>query len=181
MRIVRLLHSCGENSGYYFDLHEDTLKQIGLLDENRRTSFKDFDLLFNAVEMLNDAVMAEKVEPVLSHNDFYDQNFLVSADRMDLIDWEYSGMSDYASDIAVFICCCPDYSYEDALHIFELYFDRPMTQAEVFHCIAYSAVVAFHWFVWALYKDVCGEPVDEFLYYYYRYTKMFINAAQEMQ
>ena len=99
---------------------------------------------------------------------------------MHLIDWEFAGMSDYASDLAVFVACCPDYTYEDALRVFELYFGRRLTAEELFHCVAYTAVISFHWFVWALYKDVTGEPVGEFLYYYYRYTKLFGRKAVEL-
>ncbi len=181
MRIASALHNSGARSDFFFDIHEDTLKQIGLLDDKRRALFPEFAELLEAASALNEDVRAQGVAPVLSHNDFYDQNFLVTEDRMDLIDWEFSGMSDYASDLGVFICCCPDYTYEDALQIFEMYFGRTPTKDELFHCVAYTAVVSFHWLVWALYKDVCGEPVGEFLDFYYRYTKLFCSKALEMK
>ena len=43
----------------------------------------------------------------LTHNDFFMLNFLIDdQDDMSLIDWEYSGMSDYASDFGTFTVCC---------------------------------------------------------------------------
>lgn len=179
MRLIRRLHECGVASEFIFDLHEDTLKQIALLSEGHRTSFPDFEELFQMAERLNEVVKADGLAPVLSHNDFYDANFLIRGDEMYLIDWEYSGMSDYASDLAVFICCS-DYTYEDAMEVLEAYFERPLTPSELRHCVAYLSVVSFHWFVWALYRDMCGDPVGEYLYLYYKYTKLYGRAALAM-
>ena len=181
MKMIRRLHESGLDCGFVKDMHEDTLLQIKLLDERRRTQFKDFSELLDLADSLNKDVMADGLAPVPCHNDFYDQNFLITDRGMDLIDWEFAGMSDYASDLAVFIACCPDYTYEDALKIYGLYFGRNLTERELFHCVAYTAVVSFHWFVWALYTDACGEPVGEFLYYYYRYTKLFGAKALELK
>lgn len=179
MAMIRQLHNCGVVSDWGFDIHQDTLKQIALLNEGRRTSFPDFEELLAQAEYLNDIVKADGLAPVLSHNDFYDANFLVHGDEMYLIDWEYSGMSDYASDLAVFICCS-DYSYDEAMEALEVYFERPLTKAELLHCVAYLSVVSFHWFVWALYRDMCGDPVGEFLYLWYKYAKRYGQAALAM-
>ncbi len=179
MEIGRTLHRSGIASAWTFDVHEDTKKMLALLDERRRTSFPDFDQLYDLAERLNDLVKCAPEDMVLCHNDFYEPNFLVQKDRMHLIDWEYSGMSDYASDLAVYICCS-DYTYDEALHVLELYFQRPLTAEELFHCIGYLSVVSFHWFVWALYKDACGTPVGEFLYLWYKYTKSYGAKALEL-
>ena len=116
MEIGRTLHRSGIASAWTFDVHEDTKKMLALLDERHRTSFPDFDQLYDLAERLNDLVKCAPENMVLCHNDFYEPNFLVQKDRMHLIDWEYSGMSDYASDLAVYICCS-DYTYDEALHV----------------------------------------------------------------
>ncbi len=179
MRLIRKLHESGADTGFVFDIHEDTKKQIALLDEGRRTAFRDFGELYELADTLNAKVKEDGLAPVLCHNDFYDPNLLVSGDEMHLIDWEYSGMSDYASDLAVFIACS-DYTYDEAMEALEAYFERPLTPEELFHNVAYLSVVSFHWFIWALYKDMCGDPVAEFLYLWYKYTKMYGNAALKM-
>ena len=130
MEIGRTLHRSGIASAWTFDVHEDTKKMLALLDERHRTSFPDFDQLYDLAERLNDLVKCAPENMVLCHNDFYEPNFLVQKDRMHLIDWEYSGMSDYASDLAVYICCS-DYTYDEALHVLELYFQRPLTAEAV--------------------------------------------------
>lgn len=179
MGMIRRLHECGEDTGFLFDIHEDTKKQIALLDRGRRVSFRDFSELCELADTLNEKVKADGLPPVLCHNDFYDPNLLVSGEEMYLIDWEYSGMSDYASDLAVFIACS-DYAYDEAMEVLEVYFGRALTDDELFHNVAYLSVVSFHWFIWALYKDMCGDPVGEYLYLWYRYTKMYGKAALEM-
>lgn len=180
MQIARTLHTCGEISAFDFDVHEDTKNTIRLLGERQRTSFEDFDELLATADRLNDLVKADGIPPVLCHNDFYEPNFLVRGDEMHLIDWEYSGMSDYASDLAVFICCS-DYTYPEALHALEVYFGRPLSHEELLHCVAYVSVVSFHWFIWALYRDACGEPVGEWLYLWYRYAKSYGRKADEIR
>ena len=178
--MLRKLHESGARCGAAKDMHEDTLKMLELLSDGEKARIEDFAELLSLAGKLNDVAMANGARLVPCHNDFYDRNFLVADGEMDLIDWEFAGMSDYASDLAVFIACCPDYSYEQALQVFEQYFGQPLTREELIHCVAYSAVVSFHWLVWALYKDETGDPVGEFLDYYYRYTKMFGAKAREL-
>lgn len=178
MEIARTLHGCGVDSGFELDMHQDTLKQIELLDSKWRGYFKDFDEMLEVAERLNVVANEHGAKTVLCHNDFYDTNFLVSDERIDLIDWEFSGMSDYASDLAVFICCS-DYTYEESLEVLHEYFGRDLTDEEMLHCISYLAVISFHWLVWALYQEVVGASTP-FLDIYYKYTQMFEKAALEL-
>ena len=113
---------------------------------------------------------------MLCHNDFYAPNFLVGQDRIRLIDWEYSGVSDYASDLGTFICCS-DYTYEEALAVLEVYFGRKPDARELAHCVSSIAISSYYWFIWALYKDACGAPTGEWLYLWYRNAKTFGKAA----
>lgn len=179
MKIARTLHECGCSSEFDFNIYEATSEIIGMLGAAQRTSFKDFEPLRARNDELALLVAQDGVAPVLCHNDFYAPNFLVAGDRIDLIDWEYSGMSDYASDLGTFICCS-DYTYDEALSVLETYFGRPLSSAELFHCVAYVALSGFYWFIWALYKDMCGDPVGEWLYLWYRYAKTYGQKAHEL-
>lgn len=176
--MARTLHTCGKVSPWSFDLHDETLKILHLLDDRSRTTFKDFPELLELSESMHDMVVSDDVEPCLCHNDFYDPNFLVVGDKLYLIDWEYSGMSDYASDLGTFVCCS-DYGIDEAMRVYELYFGRTPTELEKRHCLAFTALASFYWFVWALFKEACGDPVGEWLYLWYKNTKLFGNAALE--
>ena len=59
------------------------------------------------------------------------------------------------------------------------YFERPLTSAELAHCLSYVALSSYYWFVWALYKDACGAPVGEWLYLWYKNAKLFGRKAHE--
>lgn len=180
MAMARTLHACGKKSKWNFDVHENTKALIEMLDARHRASFRDFKDLYELIDGLNAEVRADEVEPCLCHNDFYSPNILVSGERMYLIDWEYSGMSDYASDLGTFICCS-DYTYDEALAVLDEYFQRTPTAHELFHCVSYIAICSYYWFIWALYKDACGAPVGEWLYLWYKNAKLFGKKAREIK
>ena len=179
--MARTLHASDADTGFEYDVYQGTLDIIELLDAHHRTSFKDFEPLLELSKTLMQKAAAHDARRCLCHCDFYDTNFLVTSDtEIQLIDWEYSGMSDYAVDLGVFISCCDDYTLDDANRIIDLYFEGRATDEQRFHCLAYTALVSFYWFVWALYKDECGDPVGEYLYLWYRYTKSYGKVALEM-
>ena len=116
----------------------------------------------------------------LTHNDFFYLNFLLDEDdRYYLIDWEYSGMSDYASDFGTFVVCS-QLTEDQALQALEYYFGRTPTEAEVRHNLAYVAFAGWCWYNWSLYKESRGENVGEWFYIYYKYAKNYLNKALEL-
>lgn len=176
--MARTLHGSGIISEWDFDIYEETQKLLHLIEGRQFTKFKDFDELVDQAQSLH-GMLDSHAPKCLCHNDFYDPNILVRADEMHLIDWEYSGMSDYASDLGTFICCS-DYTCDEALRVLGMYFQRDLTQAELFHCIAYTSLASFYWFIWALYKELCGDPVGEWLYIWYRCAKTYGRKALEI-
>ena len=179
LELGRRLHDSGEKSEWSFDVYRDAVAIVELLGRKSYPSFPDREELGRSAGVLDAFVRADRVEPCLCHNDFYSPNFLVRGEEMYLIDWEYSAMSDYASDLGTFICCS-DYSVDEARHVIELYFGRTPTDAEMRHCLAYVALAAYYWFVWALYKESTGDPVGEWLYLWYRTAKAYSALALDL-
>ena len=174
MKIGRTLHESGVQSPWTFDVYAkaaDIVRLLGCVE------FKGFDELEKRAAILDKCVKADGVPPVLCHNDFYEPNFLVHAEGIDLIDWEYSAMSDYASDLGTFVCCS-DFGIPEAEGVFRTYFQREPTPEEMRHCMAYVSLSAYYWFVWALYKDKAGDPVGEWLYLWYRMARDFGKHAE---
>lgn len=176
MEIGRKLHNSGATSPWNFDVYAKAVDIVELLGQ---IDFKGFTELAELASRLDSYVKSDGVEPVLCHNDFYDPNFLVHDDGMDLIDWEYSAMSDYASDLGTFICCS-DYSISEAGDVISEYFGREPSAGEMRHCMAYVGLSAYYWFVWALYKEKAGDPVGEWLYLWYRMAGLFGRHAEEL-
>lgn len=176
MELIRRLHQSGEGSQWTYDLFEKAQSMMEMLGARSYPSFPDYEPLRDRASRLDALVKKDGVAPCLCHNDFYNPNFLVSDEGMYLIDWEYSALSDYASDLGVFICCS-DYDEDEADRVLETYFQRPLTEGEYRHCIAYVALAAYHWFIWALYKEATGDPVGEWLYLWYRCAKTYSVKA----
>ena len=180
MAMLRTLHGSGIDSGFPFSIYDNAQMIVEKLNQRQRTSFTDFEMLSSTIDTANAIARRNGARSCLCHNDFYAPNLLVKGEHMQLIDWEYAGMSDYANDLATFICCCEEYSYYDALAVFAEYFQREPTQTELLHCVASVAVNSYYWFVWALYKDACGEPVGEWVYLWYKRAKEYGKKAVEL-
>lgn len=179
MEMARQLHSCGVTSTWSFDVFENTRGILELLSDEERGRYEDFNQIRALIDGLEERVRATSGAPVLCHNDFYDPNFLVRGEEISLIDWEYSGMSDYASDLGTFICCS-DYSFDEALDVLREYFQREPSTNELFHCVSYVAFAAWYWFVWALYKDQCGDPVGDWQDLWHRYASEYGRRAEQL-
>ena len=179
MQLARTLHRSGNHAEWKFDVYEKALDIVAELKARGRKAFNDFEEIAANVARVHEFVAADDVEPCLCHNDFYDPNFLVGPDRIRLIDWEYAGESDYASDLGTFICCS-DYTYEEALDVLNSYFEGNITPNDLKHCVGYVCISSFYWFVWAIYQDALGNPVGEYLYLWYRYTKLYAAHALEL-
>lgn len=176
LALVRKLHASGEVSAWSFDVYEKAEEIVKLLGSKSYPSFPDFAELADRAKLLNDFVKSDGVDQVLCHNDFYNPNFLVRDDLIYLVDWEYSAMSDYASDLGTFVCCS-DYTIDEAEDVIMQYFGRKPTAVERRHCLAYVSISAYYWFVWALYKESTGDPVGEWLYLWYRAAKTYGRYA----
>lgn len=180
MSMARLLHGSGERSPWAFDVFAKAETLSSMIPESSKRAVSDYAQLEARIARLHAFVASDGVEPCLCHNDFYSPNFLVSREGMHLIDWEYSGMADYASDIGTFICHS-DYSYAEAKSVVNAYFEGDASEGDMRHCMAYVALTAWHWFVWSIFKEVSGEPVGgDWAYRWYRFARDYSVAALEL-
>jgi len=182
---MRRLHTSGRTVGNTLDLYAQAaaLKQRlsggGGIDKSARLGFPEFARLDEQASRINDFCRAEAVPGVLCHNDFYASNILIAGDKLAVIDWEYAGMGDAAGDLGTFICCS-DYTWEEAQEVFTTYYGRLPTAQELRHCTAYVALAAYYWWVWALYKDACGDALGNWPYVWYRFAKDYGLRALAM-
>lgn len=174
---LRTLHEAKVQSEFDFDVWGkiDVFKEK--LRSTPKVDYPEFSQLSEQMEKLRQYVEREPVEPILCHCDSYAPNFMVHKNGMELIDWEYSGNSDPAFDLGVFICCSKDYSYEDALEILKIYYQRELTPSDLRHCLAYIAIASYYWFVWALYQESSGRPVGSYLYLWHKCTKTYLEKS----
>lgn len=110
------------------------------------------------------------------HNDPVPENFLTSPSGTSyLIDWEYSGMNSIYWDIAAYIL--ESQLPEKAIYyLLETYFNRHITNNELFKIKIYILAQDLLWTTWALVRHYNG---DDFLdYYVFRYERLKRNIRQ---
>lgn len=178
LQLVKKLHDQKITSPYDFNIWQRTLDFIDLIIDHRK-DFSDFNEIFNGMQELYELTKTDDVKKILCHCDCYDPNFLVDKNGVvTLIDWEYSGNDDPANDLGTFICCS-DYTFEEALEIFDIYFGRKPTDKELRHCLAYVAIASYYWFVWAIYQESIGNMVGDYLFLWYKNTKLYMEKTKD--
>lgn len=179
MQLLRTLHTAGKQSRWDVDLWKNTVQILSLLHDRDRANTYNLNALFKLMSRLHTALENDSVPACLCHVDFYDPNLLVSDGGMDLIDWEYSGMSDFAVDLGTFICCS-DYTFEEAMQVIEMYFERTPTAQERAHVIGYIALASFYWLVWGLRQESEHQSVGEYLELWHTYAWRYGRVASDL-
>ena len=176
MSLSRHLHDAGARMSRSFDFVEEGLRYEALLAAHGPIQVPGYHELRDKVLRLKAHADADGFPQVPSHNDFFPPNFLVAEDgHIDLIDWEYAGMSDVAADFGTMVVCTEQMDEELAGTALAYYFKRPPTAAEQRHFWAYVVLAGWCWYVWALLKEAEGDDVGEWLLIYYRYAVNYVD------
>lgn len=177
MKVARLIHESGAKVNNEFDFYNEGVHYEELLREHGPTDVPGYHEMAEMARRVKEHAAADNAPVCLTHNDFFYLNFLIDEDdHLYLIDWEYSGMGDYANDFGTYVVCC-ECSETEALQALEHYFDRKPTFEEVRHNFAYVALAGWCWYVWSLVKEAEGDFVGEWLYIYYNYAKKYLGKV----
>lgn len=177
MRVGRMIHESGATVDNTFDFYAESQRYEALLAKHGPIDVPGYREMADMARRVKEYADADGAPVCLTHNDFFYLNFLIDeSDHFYLIDWEYSGLADYASDFGTYVVCC-ECSDEEALRALEHYFDRKPTFEEVRHNFAYVALAGWCWYVWSLVKEAEGDFVGEWLYIYYNYAKKYLGKV----
>ncbi len=180
MELARRLHDSEQHIDATFDFYEKSRYYEGLLGRRSAIDIAGYENVAQKIDRLHAYVEQDDSLVCLSHNDFWPMNILLDKEgSMHLIDWEYAGMADYASDYGTFIVetQADDQTARQAL---AFYFGREPSPEELRHNFAFVAFAGWCWYVWSLYKESQGEMVGEWLHIYYRYGKDYVERALGM-
>lgn len=176
MRMDRALHDSGRQLTRTFDFAAEAQRYEGLLAAHGPIDVPGYHELRDKVMRLKALADADGYEPVPSHNDFFPLNFLVDGTgHMDLIDWEYAGMSDPGADFGTMVVCAqlPAERADEAL---AFYLGRTPSPVERRHWWASVVLAGWCWYVWSLLKEAEGDDVGEWLFIYYRHAADYVDA-----
>lgn len=177
MRVGRMIHESGATVDNTFDFYTESKHYEALLAEHGPIDVPGYREMAEVAQRVKEFADADGAPTCLTHNDFFYLNFLIDEDdHLYLIDWEYSGLADYASDFGTYVVCC-ECSEQEALRALEHYFGRKPTFEEVRHNFAYVALAGWCWYVWSLVKEAEGDFVGEWLYIYYNYAKKYLGKV----
>ena len=119
----------------------------------------------------------------LAHIDATPDNFLFypgedGEERLQLTDWEYSGMQDPHVDIAMF-CAYSLYDQRQVDALIDIYFDRRCDEGTRVKIYCYIALCGLLWSNWCEYKKNLGVDFEEYERYQYRFAKDYCRIARE--
>lgn len=163
LAVLRRLHALPVRPDYGLRPWEDAESMEVLLKEKDPDCFAAHEALKRRVGRLCARTRGDGVEPCFCHGDTYKHNWMLRPDgSVILIDWEYAGLSDPGVDVGYYIVDAM-YGYDEALRFIRAYLGAERTAEKEFHFLAYAAIIAYYWFVWALYRESCGAVMGESL------------------
>lgn len=159
--VLKKLHTSDVKMDYGMKPWEDSLKMEDLLKEKDPDCFKTYELLKERIKKLYEITINDGVKKCFCHGDTYKPNWMIRPDgTVILIDWEYSGFSDPGIDVGYYIVDAM-YDFDEAERFIAEYLDGKSEHR--FHFMAYVAIIAYYWFVWALYRESCGAVMGDSL------------------
>lgn len=180
MAVAHKLHEQDVTLDRHFDYLEEGLKYESLLLEKGPVETPGYAELREQAIRVREHAASDNAPICLTHNDFFNLNLLYDEEgTLSLIDWEYAGMADYASDYGTFVVTCM-LDDDEAERALAHYFGRTPTLEERRHNFAFVALAGWCWYVWSIQKESEGGYVGEWMYTYYRYATKYLELALEL-
>ncbi|MDL2266723.1 NTP transferase domain-containing protein [Desulfovibrio sp. OttesenSCG-928-G15] len=171
MQMVKKLHEKAPPYDSEFNFIQKTEICRNILTQGLGYNFSQFEETHEKMKTLADGMDLDGRCKVQCHNDTWAWNFLRSpSGEISLIDWEYAGGAYAACDVADFTVSL-DVTISKYLEIAELYEGKPLSDREKRHYLAAMAIVGWFWFVWGVWKEACGDTVEELLVWYEKATE----------
>lgn len=177
---MKELHNQKRIVDWQFKPWEDSLIMEKFVKKNTDFLMTDFEQLKNDIYKIYSGVKDDGLtEKCFCHCDTYKPNWLINKKHdVILIDWEYAGLADPAVDVCYYIVDAM-YDFDDAIKFIDEYIGDKNNKLLKKHYLAYVSIVAYYWFVWALYREACGAIMGEALYNWYFMAKKYAKYVLE--
>ncbi len=159
--VLRALHSAPVRTDYGMKPWEEAESMIESLNKINPNTSDILAPLREKIHKIYEKTLNDGVEKCFCHGDVYRPNWMMMPDgSVILIDWEYAGYSDPGIDIGYYIADA-GYDMDEAKRFIREYLGDDYTDKKLFHFLAYTALIAYYWYVWALLRRAKGEPRDD--------------------
>ena len=163
LETLRKLHASKVKVDYGMQPWEDALAIERLLREKDAHCFEPHEALKAKIGRLYQMTVGDGVVKCFCHGDTYKPNWMIKENgEVILIDWEYSGFSDPGIDVGYYIVDAM-YDFDEARRFIGEYLRDARSEKKEFHFMAYTAIIAYYWFVWAMYRESCGANMGQAL------------------
>lgn len=147
--------------------------------------YKDYKQTKANVLNLKKFIDSAEKEMCLTHIDAVPDNFLFyndgSTEKLQLTDWEYSGMQDPHVDIAMF-CIYSMYDKNQVDRLIDIYFENKCDKKTRAKIYAYISMCGLLWSNWCEFKRNLGVEFGEYSLRQYRFAKDYYHyAMNELQ
>ncbi len=176
--VLKRLHAAPVVVNYGLNPWEDALDIERILKEKDVHCFEDYHDLKERVGRLYQLTLGDGIEKCFCHGDTYKPNWMIKPDgSVILIDWEYAGYSDPGIDVGYYIVDAL-YGFDDARRFIREYLGKDWTEKKEFHYLAYTAIIAYYWFVWAMYRESCGANLGDVRLNWLKMAEMYSDMFQ---
>ena len=163
IKTLRKLHNLPITVDYGLDPIKDSIEIEKLLKQKDPNCFKPYQQLKENILKLYSLTENDGIEKCFCHGDTYQPNWMILPDNsVILIDWEYSGVSDPGMDIGYYIVD-GQYDFQQAEQFIKEYLQQDYNPTTRLHYLCYISIIAYYWFVWALYRESCGASMPDAL------------------
>lgn len=161
--VLRRLHSTKTKVNYGMKPWEDSLAMEELIKTKNPNAFENIEDLKAKIYKLYQHTLNDGIEKCFCHGDTYCHNWMIEPNgHVLLIDWEYAGYSDPGIDVGYYIVDAM-YDFKNARRFIKEYLGDADNIKGEFHYLAYVAIIAYYWYVWAMYRESCGANMGESL------------------
>lgn len=176
IRFLKQFHQLRLTVDHYFDVFDNILYYESLVGAPSR--YDDYCETKKHVFSMKEYVDSLEKEICLSHIDAVPDNFILTEERVYLIDWEYAAMQDPHIDIAMFAIYAM-YEREQVNWLIDLYFDGKCPDKTRLKIYCYIAMCGLLWSNWCEYKAGVGEDYGEYALKQYQYAKDYYQIFTE--
>ena len=180
LAVLRNLHDKNLSVDWEFLPWDEACKIEDILrNEKGGIADPEFDKLKSDVEKCYRKCDGDGVKLRFCHCDTYAPNWMMTDDgKTILIDWEYAGNADPGCDLGAYIMDAMWDVPETERYIKE-YCGEEYNETLNFHYLAYTALISYYWYVWALYREACGAVMGESLYNWHVMAKKYSKYLVE--